>query len=253
MANRKLIVLTGASRGLGAAMARQLLATDTHLLTLSRHPDPALADAAAARGTTLEQWALDLGHDVGSSARLEAWLHQHPASAFTSATLINNAGLLGHVGPIEASDADTLAAVLRVGLEAPMLLTAAFLRATRAWPIDKRVLNISSGAGRRPLAGWAAYCAAKAGLDHFSRVIALDERNGPNPARIVSLAPGVVDTDMQERIRAADAAGFPDKARFQELKATGQLATPEDAARRVLTVLARADFGTEPVADARDA
>jgi sepiapterin reductase len=253
MANRKLIVLTGASRGLGAAMARQLLAADTHLLTLSRHPDAALADAAAARGTTLEQWALDLGHDVGSSARLEAWLHQHAASEFRSAALINNAGLLGHVGPIDASDADTLAAVLRVGLEAPMLLTAAFLRATRAWPIDKRVLNISSGAGRRPLAGWAAYCAAKAGLDHFSRVIALDERNCPNPARIVSLAPGVVDTDMQERIRAADAAGFPDKARFQELKATGQLATPEDAARRVLAVLARADFGTEPVADARDA
>ena len=56
-----------------------------------------------------------------------------------------------------------------------MLLTAAFLRATRNWAIDKRVLNISSGAGKRPVAGWAAYCAAKAGLDHFSRVVALDE------------------------------------------------------------------------------
>jgi sepiapterin reductase len=253
MTARRLFVLTGASRGLGAAIARQLLAADTHLLTLSRHPDPALADAAGAAGAVLEQWALDLSHDIGSSARLETWLHRHDAAQFASATLINNAGLLGRVGPVDASDADTLAAVLRVGLEAPMLLTSVFLRATRTWSIDKRVLNISSGAGRRPIAGWAAYCAAKAGLDHFSRVSALDEPLRPNPARIVSLAPGVIDTDMQGDVRSAEATGFPDKPRFEELKASGQLATPDAAARRVLAYLARADFGTEPVADARDA
>ena len=253
MTTRRLYILTGASRGLGAAMARQLLATDAHLLTLSRQPDPRLADAAQASGTALEQWALDLGHDIGSAARLEAWLHRHEPSQFGSAVLINNAGLLGRVGPVEASDAETLAAVLRVGLEAPMLLTAAFLRATRGWAVDKRVLNISSGAGRRAIAGWSAYCAAKAGLDHFSRVIALDEPQRPNPARIVSLAPGVIDTDMQGQLRAADSAGFPDKPRFEELKSTGQLASPEDAARRVLACLARDDFGREPVADARDA
>ena len=67
------------------------------------------------------------------------------------------------------------------------------------------------------------------------------------------MAPGVIDTAMQEQIRAADPAGFPDKGRFEELKATGQLATPEAAAQRVLAYLARHDFGTEPVADARDA
>ena len=253
MTTRQLYILTGASRGLGAAMARQLLAADTHLLTLSRHPDATLAEAARARGATLEQWALDLGHDIGSSARLETWLHQHDATQFRSAPLINNAGLVGRVGPIDASDAETLAAVLRVGLEAPLVLASAFLRATRAWAIDKRVLNISSGAGRRAIAGWSAYCAAKAGLDHFSRTTALDEQRCPNPARIVSLAPGVIDTDMQGQLRAADPAGFPDKARFEELKASGQLATPEEAAKRVLAFLARADFGTEPVADARDA
>ena len=253
MTTRTLIILTGASRGLGAAIARRLLTADMHLLTLSRRPDPALADAARASGTTLEQWAIDVGHDIGASARLEAWLHQHTAAEFRAASLINNAGLLGPVGPVDAGDAEALAAVLRVGLEAPLLLTSAFLRATRAWPIDKRVLNISSGAGRRPIAGWAAYSAAKAGLDHFSRVTALDESARPHPARIVSLAPGVIDTGMQEQIRAADAAGFPDKARFEELKASGQLATPDAAAQRVLAFLARADFGTEPVADARDA
>jgi len=253
MSTRRLFILTGASRGLGAAMARKLLEADTHLLTLSRHPDPSLADAAGQTGGLLEQWALDLAHDIGSAARLETWLHRHGSTPFASATLINNAGLLGHVGPIESSDAETIAAVLRVGLEAPMLLTAAFLRATRAWAIDKRVLNISSGAAKRAITGWAPYCAAKAGLDHFARVATADEALLPNPARIVSLAPGVIDTDMQGELRASDAAGFPEQANFIEMKNRGQLPSPDAGAALVLDYLNREDFGRNPVADVRDA
>ncbi len=253
MTSTRLVILTGASRGLGAGMAEHLLAAGTLLLTLSRRPDPALQDTARSAGAALEQWAIDVGHDVGAAARLETWLHQHAAAGFTSAVLINNAGVLGPVGPIDRSGAEQLAAVLRVDLEAPMVLTAAFLRATRNWAIDKRVLNISSGAGRRPISGWAAYCAAKAGIDHYSRVVALDEALLPNPARIVSLAPGVIDTDMQGELRAAEAAGFPEQFHFVELKASGQLPSPETAAARVLAYLARPDFGTQPVADVRDA
>lgn len=248
-----LCIVTGASRGLGRAIVEQLLAPDRTLLTIARQPDHSLDAAAAAAGARLEQWALDLAHDLGVSARLEAWLHQQPVKRFATATLINNAGLLGRVGPVEAMDADALAAVLRVGLEAPLLLTAAFLRATRSWPAQRRVLNVSSGAGRHPITGWAAYCTAKAGLDHFSRVAAEDEKLLPNPARIVSLAPGVIDTDMQRALRASDESGFPDKARFVELKESGQLASARDAAARCLAYLARPDFGTQPVADARDA
>jgi NAD(P)-dependent dehydrogenase (short-subunit alcohol dehydrogenase family) len=253
MNSKRLFILTGASRGLGAAMAEQLLANDTVLLTLSRHPSAGLLQHALATGATLEQWAIDVGHDISAAARLEAWLRRHALTRLASAALINNAGLLGRVGPIGHSNADELAAVLRVDLEAPLLLTAAFLRATRDWAIDKRVLSISSGAGRRPITGWAAYCAAKAGLDHLARVVALDEARLPNPARIVSLAPGVIDTDMQGELRAADAAGFPEQSHFIELKSSGQLPTPQAAAARVLAYLHRDDFGHDPVADVRQA
>jgi len=248
-----LFILTGASRGLGRAMAEQLLGPDRLLLTISRRPDPALQALAATCGARLEQWALDLAHDIGAAARLEAWLLKQDASRLRTATLINNAGLLGHVGPLQDADAESTAAALRVGLEAPALLAAAFLRATDGWGIARKVLNISSGAGRRAIAGWSVYCAAKAGLDHLSRVMAEDEARRPNGAKIVSLAPGVIDTDMQANLRAADAAGFPDQPRFEELKASGQLAGAEDAAARVLAYLARPDFGANPVADVRDA
>lgn len=249
----RLVILTGASRGLGRAIASQLLAADLQLLTIERTPDPSLLEEARAAGARLEQWALDVAHDVGVAARLEAWLHPHGAQDYASAVLINNAGAIGTVGPIDNAPADEIATVLRVGLEAPMNLTAAFLRATRSWRGERKVLNISSGAGRNPIAGWAPYCAAKAGLDHFSRVTALDEARRDNGARIVSLAPGVIDTAMQGQMRAADAAGFPDKQRFLDLHAKAQLAAPEAAAAKVLAYLARPDFGKNPVADVRDA
>ncbi|MBC8056967.1 MAG: SDR family NAD(P)-dependent oxidoreductase, partial [Rhizobiales bacterium] len=173
-------------------------------------------------------------------------------ATFASAALVNNAAALTRIGPIDECSDGELASALRVGLEAPLLLSAAFLRATRAWVADKRVLNISSGLGRRAMAGQASYCAAKAGMDHLTRAMALDEANRPNGAKLVSLAPGVIDTDMQVHLRAGDAAGFPEKANFVGLKEKGQLTSAPDAAARVLAYLARADFGASAVADVRD-
>jgi len=245
----KLFIVTGASRGMGAAIARQLRAPDHVLLCLSRQPNAALA----AAGAGVEQWAIDLSQPVEAAARLGAWLDSQDAASFASVTLINNAAALTRIGGIDdCSDAE-LSSALRVGLEAPLLLSAAFLRATRSWSAAKRVLNISSGLGRRAMAGQASYCASKAGMDHLTRALALDEAQKPNGAKLVSLAPGVIDTDMQVHLRAGDPAGFPEQANFIGLKEKGQLTSPDDAAARVLAYLNRADFGANPVADVRDA
>ena len=156
------------------------------------------------------------------------------------------------VVPIAAGGPD-LANALRVGLEAPMLLTAAFLRATRAWAMPKKVLLISSGLGRRAMAGSASYCAAKAGMDHLARALSLEESANAHGAKVVSLAPGVIDTDMQVQLRTADPARFPERERFAGLKSGGHLDSPAQAAAKVLAYLDRADFGANPVADVRDA
>ena len=134
-----------------------------------------------------------------------------------------------------------------------MQLCAAFLAATRDWTMPRRILNISSGLGRRAMAGTALYCAAKAGMDHFSRCVALDEGRHAQGARIVSLAPGVIDTDMQSELRAGDLQAFPERDHFVQLQRTASLTSPAAAAQRVLAFLARPDFGTSPVADVRNA
>ena len=250
---KHLYILTGASRGMGAAIAEQLLVPGHRLLGISRRSNAALTQRALEAAADCDQWEADLAEPASVAARLQAWLAALDANSFASAALINNAAALTRIGPIDSVDNADLAMAMRVGLEAPVLLTAAFLRATEGWPTQRRVLNISSGLGRRAMAGQASYCAVKAGLDHFTRALALDEAQRPNGARVVSLAPGVIDTDMQAQLRSADAAGFPELANFQALKDKGQLTSPADAAARVLGYLRRSDFGANPVADVRDA
>lgn len=233
-------------------MAEQLLAPEHTLLCLSRQTNPSLASRAAALGGRLEQWTQDLAHSQEAATRLGDWLRQQAPASLASATLINNAGVIPRIAPLSQSDPADLARALRVGLEAPLLLCAAFLRETENWKLPRRVLNVSSGLGRRAMASQAAYCAAKAGMDHFTRCLALDEALKPRGARVCSLAPGVIDTDMQVQLRHADAADFPDQKSFVSLQLSGQLTSPAAAAERVLAYLARPDFGDNPIADVRE-
>jgi benzil reductase ((S)-benzoin forming) len=247
-----LYLLTGASRGMGLAMAEQLLSAGHFLVCISRHTNEVLAARAAKLGCPLEQWPLDLERSLDAAAKLKQWLASQKTGSFASATLINNAGVMPGVAPLSESDPIDLSRALRVGLEAPLLLTAAFLGATASWNIPRKVLNISSGLGRRAMASQAGYCAAKAGMDHFTRCLALDEARKPLGAKVCSLAPGVIDTAMQVQLRAAEASAFPDKNNFVDLKISGQLTAPAVAATQVLAYLARPDFGQQPIADVRD-
>ncbi len=244
-----LTVLTGASRGLGLAMAQQRLAAGHRLLTISRRP----AELAVAAAADLEQWSADLADPAPVAARLEDWLGTLAVEGLASATLISNAGVVSQLAPLGTVSNADLSHALRVGLEAPTLLTAAFLRATARWQLPRKVLLISSGLGRRAMAGSASYCAAKAGLDHLARAVALEQAALPHGAHIVSLAPGVIDTDMQVQLRSADPALFPERERFVDLQTAGQLDSPARAAAKVLRTLDRADFGANPAADVRDA
>ena len=217
---RHLYILTGASRGMGLAMAEQLLQPGNALLCLSRHANPNLTSAALKANIPLTQWTHDLADGEGASMRLREWLTSQNPQDFASASLINNAGVIPPITPLRQSQPADLALALRVGLEAPM-------------------------------ASQAGYCAAKAGMDHFTRCLALDEALHANGAKVCSLAPGVIDTDMQVQLRGAAGEAFPDQSKFLQLKAQGQLSSPAQAAEQVLRFLARPDFGREPVADVR--
>lgn len=244
-----LTIITGASRGLGFAMAHQCAIDGHFVLGISRQRNDALLSPLP---DSVQQWQCDLAQANLPAGRLVEWLGAQPSSKWASVNLINNAGVLALPAPASEVDWASLSNALKVGLEAPMLLTSGFLKVTANWHGVRRVLNISSGLGRRAMASQGAYCAAKAGLDHFTRCVALEEALKPNGAKVCSLAPGVIDTDMQAQLRGGDDRLFPDRKNFEALQVNRQLMSPSDTARRVLDYLHSAAFGTAAVADIRD-
>ena len=252
MKQQELYIISGASRGMGEAIARQLLDPDHIVIGISRGQSAALTAAAAELGVHLEQWQHDLSQPLTAARALQSWLEAQPTGRFSRATLINNAGVVPTPGPVECVSLEELSMAIRVGLEATLLLSSAFLRATTALGRQRRILNISSGLGRRAMAGSAAYCAAKAGMDNLSRAMALDEAAKSAGAAIVSLAPGIIDTEMQAQLRAGDPSKFPDQAVFASFKTSGQLLSPTDAAAMVLSYLGRGNFGATVLADVRE-
>ena len=239
-----LYIVTGTTQGLGKALA-EAIASDraNELIALSRAPD-----APIPGGARIE---VDLADGAATERACDRVEQRIRGKRYEKAVLVNNAGVVSPVAPLEALDADALERNLLVNLVAPMRLMRRFLRMTEAAAALRRVINISSGAGRRPISGWSAYCAAKAGLDMASRVAALEAQARGAPVEVVSLAPGVIDTGMQAAVRGASAEDFADVERFRRMKDEGALRSPDEVAADILRLEAAGRLAAEPVADLR--
>lgn len=245
-------MITGASRGLGEALARQLLEPHHHLICLSRGRNEALTTEAIEKQAKLDWVEIDLNEVDRLEERLETLFKSIDLSKMDSLYLINNAGVLQPVGPVENNDSTLIASNIRINLIAPMIITSSFIRATRHLKAEKRVLNISSGAGKKAYYGWSGYCTSKAGLDHFTRCVGAEQEELEHGVQIVSVAPGVVDTDMQAEIRASKEEDFKQRQRFIDFKEQGLLFSPEVAAAKLLKVLKGDSFPNGQVLDVRD-
>ncbi|MBD8632426.1 SDR family oxidoreductase [Oxalobacteraceae sp. CFBP 8755] len=232
------VIVTGHTRGLGAAIAAELQSRGLAVLGLAR-------GRSALAG--IEQAEVDMV----DPAALQAWLAGPALRDFLEGAdavyLVNNAGVVTPVGPLAAQEPAAVLQAVMLNVGAPLALAAAFVQAAPG--ATRRILHISSGAGRNAYPGWAVYCATKAALDQHARAVQLD---GDPQVLAVSLAPGVIDTDMQAAIRATPDANFPLRERFVELKDTGGLTSPEDCARNLADYLLAPGFGREAVDDLRN-
>lgn len=236
-------IVTGHTRGLGAAIARELLNRGVAVLGLAR-------GKSAALDADFPQLFDQVEIDLGDSTALAYWIAGGALKDFfeesTLALLVNNAGTVQPVGPLHEQDPLAVGRAVALNVAAPLMLAAAVVAAT---PLAaRRVLHVSSGAGSSSYPGWSVYGATKAALDHHARSAALDEVPG---LRVCSLAPGVIDTTMQAEIRATPVAHFPNRQRFIELERNGQLSSPEECAASLVDYLLSADFGRHPVEDLR--
>lgn len=232
-------IITGASRGLGKALAEEVLKQpDTSVLGVSRH--------ATITHERYHHQPLDLSDMLAVQNNLYKLFPARPDA--TALTLINNAGVLGEIGYIGELPNEHFEFVFDVNVVAPAMLMNMFLSAYACQTnIPRTVLNISSGAAQRPVDGWGAYSASKAALDALTRTAQKEQDLRNSGVRLRSLSPGVLDTSMQEHIRAADEQHFSEVARFSGMYAEGQLVEPSVAAEKVVAWLSQPAMINETV------
>jgi benzil reductase ((S)-benzoin forming) len=218
-------LITGASQGLGRALAEAILARpDTQVLGISRH--------ATIEHARYQHQPLDLSDIEAVEHNLSKIFLPRPDAQ--SLTLINNAGTLGEIGYVGELPNEHFQFVFDLNVVAPAMLMNTFLSAYGGQTsIPRTVLNISSGAAQRPVDGWAAYCASKAALNALSETAQKEQDLRGSGVRVWALAPGVVDTAMQAHIRTAEAAQFSERERFAGLHAEGQLQSASTVAQQI--------------------
>lgn len=237
-------ILTGHSKGLGLGIAKALLSKGHPVLGLSRTKSTVFQEQFP---TLLRQITVDLSNKEGLDSLIQGKSLQQFIENTTLLLLINNAGLVTPIGALSEQNPNEIAQSIHLNVTAPLTLSATLAKLFKGKQ-KLRVLHVSSGAGRSAYPGWSVYCATKAALDMHAQAVQQDKL--PN-VTICSLAPGVIDTDMQTQIRETDESLFPNKQRFIELKNSNALSNPDMAGERLVHYLLSPDFGKQAVADLR--
>ncbi|GMQ29190.1 SDR family NAD(P)-dependent oxidoreductase [Algoriphagus confluentis] len=238
---KTLLILTGHSKGLGKAIFDRFLNLEgNHVVAISRTP----LDISRENVT---QISLDLSDLSALEAQLPAFF---PKASFDRYILINNAGWIGEIKPVGKLHSKGIQRAMNLNLLAPLMITNGFVKAYRDSAGEKVIVNISSGAAHKPLFGWSAYCSSKAGLAMFSKVA--HEELKDSGFRVYSLAPGIVDTEMQAEIRGAQSDDFPALERFVDYKASQKLSAPREVAEKILRLVECPEEFGEVIQDVRN-
>ncbi|MDH3679390.1 MAG: SDR family NAD(P)-dependent oxidoreductase [Acidimicrobiia bacterium] len=237
-----LAVITGASRGIGAGLARAAEAGGAITASCSRSP--------AAVGE--RQLNADLA-DPTAWAVFADWYdalveQQQPDRC----VFVHNAATLTPIGFAGEVDPEAYRTNVLLNSAAPQVLGAAAIATARRTDTPTVIVQLTSGAGRSAYPGWSSYCAAKAAVDMWVRAVGLEQAERGDLVRALAVAPGVVATEMQAEIRSSDPSAFPNVERFRALHADGELADAAIIGARLWELAVSADWPNGTVADLRD-
>lgn len=222
-------IVTGVSRGLGASLAAALLGHGFTVLGIGRGPGPV---PASGRFRLVRIDLADVARiDETIAPEFAALAATRPASV----CLLNNAATAGPVGTLGTLAAGAVMGSLAVNLAAAVAIANLFCRLFADPTQPRRIINVSSGAAQTPLAGESLYCVAKAGLEMLSRALAV-EQTAPT-FRVISLRPGIIDTDMQQFARSQPREALPCVDMFREFHSQGRLVPPDVVAAKIVDKL----------------
>jgi benzil reductase ((S)-benzoin forming) len=237
-----LVFVTGASSGIGLALARSVPWAGARVVDISRRGAPGL-----------EHFPADLAEPGAWRAVAALLAREMKGFDGERVVLVHCAGTLEPIGFAGEVDAEAYARQVLLDAAAPQVLGDAFLRAAQHTRSPCTLLMISSGAAHHVYEGWSAYGAGKAALDQWVRTVGAEQARRGGRCRVLAVAPGIIETAMQAQIRATPPADFPEVQRFRSLQREGALRAPEDAARDLWDLVLRGDFANGAVLDLRDA
>jgi len=226
-------IVTGVSRGLGAALCSELLERGYTVLGIGRASNPELI---GNRYRFLELDLADAVHVATTVApAFEALKERRPASV----CLLNNAATVSPVGTLGQLAADEIMSALSVNLAAVVTLANVFCRVFTDEAMARRVINVSSGAAEHALQGEAVYCVAKAGVEMLTRTLAAEQQAPTFHA--ITVRPGVIDTDMQLFARSQTPDVLPSVELFKGFHSQGRLVAPSVVASKIVSRLVVGD------------
>jgi NAD(P)-dependent dehydrogenase (short-subunit alcohol dehydrogenase family) len=237
---QELVFVSGGSSGIGAALARAALGRGARTLDISRRGSPGC-----------ERLAADLADPAGWRAVAGLFAREMAGFAGARVVFFHAAGTLRPIGFAGEVDPEEYARAVLLNAAALPVVGDAFLRAARATQAACILVNVGSGAARSVYEGWSHYGAGKAASDQWVRVAGAEQARRGGRCRVLSVAPGVVATAMQEEIRACSPRDFPDVAKFVRLHEAGALRDPDEVARDLWALL-DTDFENGAVLDLRD-
>ena len=236
-----LVIVAGGSSGIGRGLLEACPWSDARRIDVSRR---------GAQGC--EQVKLDLANPTSWPLVAEMFEREVGGFAGERVAFFHCAGTLTPIGFAGEMDPAAYARSVLLNSAAPQVLGAAFLRAAARSEARCHFVNVGSGAANNAYAGWSAYCAGKAAADHWVRTVGIEQERRGGRVRLLSVAPGVVATAMQEEIRATPEGDFPDVGTFVDLHEGGILRQPAVVARELWALL-DADLENGAVLDLRDA
>jgi len=242
-------LITGGGRGIGRATALAFAEAGARVVVASR--TQAEVDAVTREVQAKGRRALPIASDVSDAASVQELVDRALAEFGTIDILVNCAGVIHPIGPAWQVGMDEWTRNLAVNLTGVFLCSRTVLP-TMIAARRGHIVNVSSGAAVNARYGWSAYCAAKAAVDQFTRVLALEVQ--PYGIAVNAVYPGLTDTRMQEEIRAVpdEAMGPGGVERFRQFKSQGVLRPPEVPARLIVW-LAQQEGITGQVFDVNDA
>jgi len=236
---KNLFLITGASRGIGRGIVEEIsdqFKDEKNLFVLVSRNMERLKEVKRVLFIDAILVEADLSSPLNAVKVIEEKLRSLPED-FDRYVLVNNAGVIEPVGFLGEIENKEVEKNINVNLLSSLLLTNTFLSVFKNKKREMFILNISSGAGRMPIVCWSAYCASKAGMDMFSKVLQEENSN----VRVFSIAPGIVETDMQKVIRSLDRRKFPLIDNFVRLKEEGMLKSVDKCAREIVSILKNPD------------